>query len=73
MISAFIEAVSSVITGVISWITAAFSGVIDLVWDSTATTPHITTLGLLLLIGFGVSIVFFAMKRVLGLFGARRR
>ncbi len=73
MINAIITAVSEVITGVITWLTSAFSGVLALVWDSSGTTPKITDLGLLMLIGFGVTLVFFAVRKVFGLFGAKRR
>lgn len=66
MLNAIITAITTVITGVISWITSAFSGLVSVFWDSTNSA--LTEVGILLIIGFGVSLVLMVLGRLFGLF-----
>jgi len=48
------------ITGVFGWITDAFTGVLEIFYDETG----FTALGVLLLLGLAMSLVFFALRYI---------
>lgn len=65
--SNILQAFGSAITAVIGWITSSISSVVGLFYDTTASTPTFTFLGTLLLIGFGVGMVWALIRFVRGL------
>lgn len=52
--------IGSVITAVLGWIVDVFGGVADLFWDPTNNT--FTFIGVLLLIAFGISMVWVVIQ-----------
>jgi len=48
------------ITGVFGWITDAFTGVLEIFYDEAG----FTALGVLLLLGLAMSLVFFALRYI---------
>lgn len=67
MIALIFETVTAAITGFAGALSSAFTSVIAIVWDGSA----LTTFGILLLIAFGVGIVYFAMRYIVGLLSLR--
>lgn len=68
MVAQIFTVIADVITNFTSCISSAFSGIMAVVWDGQA----LTTFGILLLIAFGVGIVYFALRYVLSLVSLRR-
>lgn len=62
MINEIFTTVTQVVTGFAGSLTEAFSSIMAIVWDST--TSKLTTFGILLLIAFGVSLVYYALRFV---------
>lgn len=67
MIAIIFDTVTQVVTGFAAVVASAFTSVIAIVWDGQA----LTTFGILLLIAFGVGIVYFAMRYIVGLISLR--
>ena len=68
MISQIFVVVSDVVTQFASTLASAFQGVLAIVWDGQA----LTTFGILLLIAFGIGLVYMAMRYVFSLVSIRR-
>lgn len=66
-ISDIFTEVSTAIQGFIGSLSSAMKAVTDLFWDSTATTPGFTFLGVLVLIGVGVGLVYGCYRIIKGL------
>lgn len=64
IVSEVISAVSEWITGVFGWLVAAVQGVVSIFYDPT---DGLTIVGVLLLFGLAMSLVFFAFKFIKGL------
>jgi hypothetical protein len=60
MVADFLDIVGDWITGVFGWITDAFEGVLEIFYDETG----FTVLGILLLLGLAMSLVFFALRYI---------
>lgn len=59
--------VTAAINGFIGSLGDAMNSVTSLFWDATATTPHFTFLGVLILIGVGVGLVYGCYRLIKGL------
>jgi len=64
IVSELFNVISSVITGLMSAIVSAFSGLIEIFYDSE---NGFTLIGTLLLVGLGMSIVWFAFRFITNL------
>lgn len=62
MIAEFIEVVGEWITGMLTWLGSIFTGVTGLFWDTTDS--EFTFLGLLLLFGLAVGLIYFGINFV---------
>jgi hypothetical protein len=60
VITDLLQIVGAWITGVFGWITDAFEGVLEIFYD----TDGFTVLGVLLLLGLAMSLVFFALRYI---------
>lgn len=69
MINEIFTTVTQVVTGFAGSLAEAFSSIMAIVWDST--TSKLTTFGILLLIAFGISLVYFALRFVFRLISIR--
>lgn len=69
MINQIFTVVSDVVTQFAATMASAFNGVLAVVWDGTA----LTSFGILLLIAFGVGLVYMAMRYVFSLISIRRK
>ena len=69
MINAIFTVVTQVVTQFATALASAFEGVLAIVWDGNA----LTTFGILLLIAFGVGLVYMAMRYVFSLISIRRK
>lgn len=68
MIQAFIEAVGLWITGMVSWLGSIFTGITQLFFVSSETgNGEFTFLGLLMLFGLAVGLVYFGIQFVVKL------
>lgn len=67
MIAAIFEAVTQAVTGFAGAIASAFTSIMSIVWAENS----LTTFGILLTIGFGVSLVYFAVRYVFRLISLR--
>lgn len=65
--SAILQAIGDVITQVMTWITSTMQSVVSLFYDTSGTTPSFTFLGVLLLVGFGLSFVWVLINFIRGL------
>lgn len=63
VITDLLQIVGEWITGVFGWITDAFTGVLEIFYD-TADGGGFTVLGSLLLLGLASGLVFFALKYI---------
>ena len=70
MITEIFTTVSQVVTAFAGCIADAFTSVMAIVWDTT--TSKLTTFGILLIIAFGIGIVYFALNYVFRLISLRR-
>lgn len=64
IVTEIISAVGEWITGVFGWLVAAVEGVVGIFYDST---EGLTIVGVLLLFGLAMSLVFFAFRFIRGL------
>lgn len=64
IVTEIISAVGEWITGVFGWLVAAVEGVVGIFYDST---DGLTIVGVLLLFGLAMSLVFFAFRFIRGL------
>lgn len=64
MVEGLFDILVDVIEGFGQAIVSVFQAVIEIFYDSTAATPGFTTIGILLLVGFGISLVFFALRYI---------
>ncbi|MEM0173687.1 MAG: hypothetical protein QXI16_04180 [Sulfolobaceae archaeon] len=64
IISEVISAVGDWITGIFGWLISAVDGVVSIFYDST---EGLTLVGVLLLFGLAMSLVFFAFKFIMSL------
>lgn len=62
VVSEMLTVVGAWIAGVFSWITGAFEGVLEIFYDTN--TEAFTVLGVLLLLGIAMGIVFFALRYI---------
>ena len=62
VITELLSIVGAWITGVFGWITDAFEGVLEIFYDTTS--DKFTVLGVLLLLGIAMSLVFFALRYI---------
>ena len=69
MISQIFTVVADVVTQFATALANAFQGVMAIVWDGSA----LTSFGILLLIAFGVGLVYMAMRYVISLISIRRK
>ncbi len=60
VVTELLSIVGAWITGVFGWISDAFSGVLEIFYD----TDGFTVLGVLLLLGIAMGIVFFALRYI---------
>jgi len=67
MVTSIFETVSEVITGLMGNITTLLSGVGNLFYDSTTTTPGLTIVGILSIFALGIGLVAWGIKFVKGL------
>ena len=63
MITAIFTTITEVVTGFAGALATAFESIMSIVWSGTG----LTTFGILLLIGFGVSLVYYAVRKVFDL------
>lgn len=61
---AILTAIGSMFTAVTGWITTSISSVSQVFYDTTATTPQFTFVGTLLLVAFGLGLVWVAINFV---------
>lgn len=64
IVTEVISAVGAWITGVFGWLVSAFEGVVSIFYDDT---DGLTIIGVLLLFGLAMSLVFFAFSFIRGL------
>lgn len=62
--SAILQAIGDVISSVITWITSSMTSVVGLFYDAT---NGFTFIGVLLLVGFGLSLVWVLINFIRGL------
>lgn len=62
-----LSGIGSVITAVLGWITSIVGDVSNLFYDTTASTPTFTFAGVLLLVSFGLSMVWCLINFIRGL------
>lgn len=67
MIQAIFQAVTQAVTGFAGSLAEAFTSIMAIVWAENT----LTTFGILLTIGFGVSLVYFAVRYVFRLISLR--
>lgn len=60
--SGILTAIGSVITSVTTWVTTCLSSISNVFYDSSASTPTFTFLGTLLLVAFGLGMVWVAIN-----------
>ncbi len=65
IITDIIAVVGAWITGVLDWIASAVEGVVSVFYDGE--TSKLTLVGVLLLFGLAMSLVFFAFRFIMGL------
>ena len=70
MIQTIFTTVTAVITAFAQCIAQAFTSVMAIVWDSEGST--LTAFGTLLLIAFGVGLVYFALNYIVRLISLRK-
>lgn len=61
IITELFAALTSIVTGFISVLVAGFNGIITIFW-TTGADGGLTVMGVLLLIGLGMGLVFFVFK-----------
>lgn len=71
IVTAIFNAVSSAVTGFTSALSSGVSGVVSIFWDSSATTPHLTVVGVLLAITMAIGLVYFGFRLIMRLIRAR--
>lgn len=64
MVQDFISVVSEWISGMISWLSSIFTGITGLFYDSTAEGGGFTFLGILMLFGLAVGLIYFGINFV---------
>lgn len=62
VITDLLQIVGALIAGVFEWITDAFEGVLEIFYDTS--NEAFTVLGVLLLLGLAMSLVFFALRYI---------
>lgn len=62
MVQDFIEVVGQWITGMLSWLTSIFTGITKLFYDSSAEGGGFTFLGMLMLFGLAVGLIYFGIN-----------
>lgn len=67
MISAIFAAISQAITGFLTCVSGAVSGVTDMFYISSGDNAGLTVLGTLLLIAVGTGLVFWGFRLIKGL------
>jgi hypothetical protein len=60
MVTQIFETISSAVTEFIGVLTSALGGVVDIFWNATDNT--MTPLGVILLVGLGVGLAYFALS-----------
>lgn len=60
--SSILTDIGAVVQAVMTWFTTLFTSVSNLFYDSTATTPQFTFIGVLLLVAFGLGVVWVVIK-----------
>lgn len=68
MVAEIFNVISSVITNFTACLTSAFTSITAVVWDGTA----LTAIGTLLVIAFGIGVVYFALRYILQLIQLKR-
>ena len=71
MVSSLFDIITEVISGFGSAIVGVFENIITIFYNAEGVTPGFTLAGQLLLIGFGISLVFFALRFVIRLIRLR--
>lgn len=56
--STILQAIGDAITGVATWVVSLIQDIVDIFYDTSGTTPQFTFLGVLLLVAFGLSMVW---------------
>lgn len=69
MISAIFETIGQAITGFVSALSSALSGIADLIWveGTSGAAGHFTVVGVLMLVALGVGVVYGAFRLIRGL------
>lgn len=60
--STILQGIGDAITGVASWVVSLIQDIVDIFYDTSGTTPQFTFLGVLLLVAFGLSMVWVVIK-----------
>lgn len=69
IITDIFAALVAIVNGFISVLVAGFNGIIQIFYDTTGDSGTLTVMGVLLLIGLGMGLVFFVFKFIRGLIG----
>lgn len=72
MVQAIFTTIGEAITNFAQVLGNGFTNLIKLFYDNSATTPGLTPLGILMLIGAGIGIVYWAFALVRSLIQAKR-
>lgn len=64
MVSAIFESIGSTITAFAGILGNGFTAMLSIFYDSSSTTPGLTPVGVLSLIGVGVALVYWAFRLV---------
>lgn len=71
MVSAIFESIGSVITAFAGVIGNGFTALLEIFYSTSGTTPGLTPVGILSLIGVGMGLVYWAFRMVRGLIKTR--
>ena len=72
MIANIFTELQTIATAFISFLVNVFAGVVDIIYDSSATTPGLTIVGQLLLMGLATGLVMWAFYFIRSLIRVRR-
>ena len=64
MIAGIFAQLTSGAQSFITFLTSLFNNVIDIFWDSTATTPALTDVGILFVTAISVGFVYFGLRYI---------
>lgn len=69
IITDIFAALVSIVNGFVSVLVAGFDGIIQIFYDASPEGGGLTVLGVLLLIGLGMGLVYFVFRFIRGLIG----